>query len=307
MRKQLIFLCCSFWLLCQFSAFGRIKSNRENIFNLWRNKNKELVSIEKDLKQIEKKIVTKNSEYVALLKEKEIIESKLNVINGNIKQIIKKISSKEIVIKKSIVQLTLGQTYESAEGRLTSRAIKKFLQKKLNELKLAKNKLHKLQHKSSQLEERVQIDMGRESELFKIISGLEQNKLELAREYVDARKDASGLKNRLAKIKVRQLIHAKKVLKDANLIDLKFRPPLDNFTKLVSKKDGIQFEFTEMGPMLASRPGKILHAGEMSVYGNVVIIDHGNKVHSVLWGGLFSNDFQGNSSGRRGVTGIFKA
>ena len=73
---------------------------------------------------------------------------------------------------------------------------------------------------------------------------------------------------------------------------------------------GYDLAATQAAPVTATAAGKVVHAGEIGIYGNCVIIDHGLGV-ATLYGHLSSLDVsagdsvtKGQSLGRSGATGL---
>jgi murein DD-endopeptidase MepM/ murein hydrolase activator NlpD len=91
----------------------------------------------------------------------------------------------------------------------------------------------------------------------------------------------------------------------------------DNRTYVYQGKDvdqqvhlGFDLAGTAMMPITAAHDGKVLHAGDLGIYGNAVVIDHGLGVQS-LYGHLSSIDVKpgdsvkmGQALGRSGTTGL---
>jgi murein DD-endopeptidase MepM/ murein hydrolase activator NlpD len=65
-----------------------------------------------------------------------------------------------------------------------------------------------------------------------------------------------------------------------------FNHPLKEFKALTSSAKGVTFKFNSIQPVKAVDSGKIVFAGELSTYGQVIMIDHGDELRTVLLGKL---------------------
>lgn len=66
-----------------------------------------------------------------------------------------------------------------------------------------------------------------------------------------------------------------------------FLPPINHFTQLNHHKTGVYFQFQEVGPVRAPGTGEVVFCGELAAYGNVVIIDHGQEIRTVVLGNFY--------------------
>lgn len=68
------------------------------------------------------------------------------------------------------------------------------------------------------------------------------------------------------------------------LVGLNFIAPLKEFDSVEYRKKGISFLFKGKYDLRAAQSGKIDYVGRLSTYGNVLIIDHGKDIRSILLG-----------------------
>lgn len=66
-----------------------------------------------------------------------------------------------------------------------------------------------------------------------------------------------------------------------------FLAPINHFTQLSHNKTGVYFQFQEVGPVRAPGTGEVVFCGELAAYGNVVIIDHGSEIRTVVLGNFY--------------------
>lgn len=63
-----------------------------------------------------------------------------------------------------------------------------------------------------------------------------------------------------------------------------FKKPIFDFVAMNSSEKGVTFKYQAVQPILATNSGKVVFAGELASYGQVLMIDHGNDLRSVLLG-----------------------
>ncbi|MDC0253599.1 M23 family metallopeptidase [Bacteriovoracales bacterium] len=68
----------------------------------------------------------------------------------------------------------------------------------------------------------------------------------------------------------------------------KLRLPLTKYFKIKYKEKGITFFYNKKGPVFSSEKGKVVYSGQLSTYGEVIIIDHGHETKTVLLGKFLS-------------------
>lgn len=66
-----------------------------------------------------------------------------------------------------------------------------------------------------------------------------------------------------------------------------FLAPINHFTQLSHNKAGVYFHFQDVGPVRAPGTGEVVFCGELAAYGNVVIIDHGKEIRTVVLGNFY--------------------
>ena len=80
----------------------------------------------------------------------------------------------------------------------------------------------------------------------------------------------------------------KKELSDAPVVAKKpdrfFGRPVDYFLSYTASPKGVTFKYQATQPVKAVGEGKIVFAGDLASYGQVVLIDHGNELRTVLLG-----------------------
>jgi septal ring factor EnvC (AmiA/AmiB activator) len=60
--------------------------------------------------------------------------------------------------------------------------------------------------------------------------------------------------------------------------------PVDDYVSFTASPKGVTFRFQAVQPVKAAASGKIVYAGDLASYGQVVLVDHGNDLRTVLLG-----------------------
>jgi septal ring factor EnvC (AmiA/AmiB activator) len=63
-----------------------------------------------------------------------------------------------------------------------------------------------------------------------------------------------------------------------------FASPVDDFLTFTPSAKGVTFKYQSVQPIKAVGGGKVVFAGDLASYGQVVLIDHGNDLRTVLLG-----------------------
>src|SRR5690606_21768255 len=77
-------------------------------------------------------------------------------------------------------------------------------------------------------------------------------------------------------------------LSDAPIVvakpDRLFHRPVDDFMSFTASPKGVTFKYQAAQPVKAVGSGKVVFAGDLAAYGQVVLIDHGQDLRTVLLG-----------------------
>lgn len=135
--------------------------------------------------------------------------------------------------------------------------------------------------------------------LREVLTDLEQKKRNLADSYVEVAQAKGELQGQLEGIRYKvkkenTLAQRKPRDLDANLIpvgneDLRFGrllPPLKNYSTLNYENKGVTFKFNQATPVLSVGKGKVIYSGNLASYGNVIMIEHGDDLRSLILGGI---------------------
>jgi murein DD-endopeptidase MepM/ murein hydrolase activator NlpD len=294
--KKICFLLLFIFTLPAFGGVRSIKSLRDRISNQSNQINKLAAQIQ----DMDSKISSNNETYVNKMKDLEGIEFTVAKLKKDLNSSAVFISNEYQYTKKAFnLYLLESSDSESEDGILSKRIYLDLLRKKMSELKTAQKDSKKFLTLIQSYEQNISETKREEESVYKLIVDLEKNKKAMSQEYVSLmeRKNLNETKldslisKRKAVKKVYKVKNKKSLLKTLFKLNL----PLDTYVGASKSKEGITFKFSETTPIKAPRAGKIVYAGQLSNYGNVLIIDHGQDVRSVLLGDIVSKVKKGDS------------
>ncbi|MBT7669948.1 MAG: peptidoglycan DD-metalloendopeptidase family protein [Bdellovibrionales bacterium] len=243
------------------------------------------------LSHLEKQLGDDNRDLLKMLKVGENLEREIAFLTE--KGLVTKselAKNKERAIKEyHHLLIYLVDSNQDASTLLLKRTMAQRLQREISQLKRVEQETQKVQVQLSMLTSTLQGNLHRRERLSFNLSSLEQEKNQTAQSYLSAVKRRSELREGLADAKKRQvrsgkLTPSRKVKSVPALITTKLAPPIDKFIGQQHKKKGITYRFMGVRPVMATGDGEIVYLGELSTYGNLLIINHGNKTRSILLG-----------------------
>lgn len=177
------------------------------------------------------------------------------------------------------------------------------LHNKLTALKIAEQKSNSLLEMINLYDQKLTETKSEEELTYKLIVDLENKKKTISQKYITHLETKNRVESTLdqlrakkrAKMKVSGIkIRSKKKSVKSNRI-IPMEAPLDDYVALIKQKDAVILKFKDTVQVKAPSSGKIVYSGELANYGNVIMIDHGDEVRSVLFGDLLIKVKKGDS------------
>ncbi len=128
-----------------------------------------------------------------------------------------------------------------------------------------------------------------EVELQTVISDLETRKKSTMEVYLAKVEKRNQLEEKFQERKLQTKITSVKksfspVAKVAAKAERVFARPLEDFLSFQSSPKGVTFKYKAVQPVKAVGAGKVVFSGDLASYGQVVMVDHGNDLRSVILG-----------------------
>jgi murein DD-endopeptidase MepM/ murein hydrolase activator NlpD len=248
----------------------------------------EVMQLGARLSSLEKEIINKTNLYSSSLEQIKQFESDI------------KLYKDELVKKQNEVQHAQKENKEVLQSYLleTENDSSEIWQKKIH-LELLKRAQKKLATKDKELQELnarvtdfdVKLDDLRtdEEQLSVVLRELQDRKKIVMESYLEKLESKKKLESKVQNEKIHQKVSSiKKQLSDAPLIlakpDRIFKDPVKDYLGLTSSPKGVTFKYKSIQPVRAVGDGKVVFAGDLAAYGQVVLLDHGNDLRTVLLG-----------------------
>ncbi|HXH32344.1 MAG TPA: peptidoglycan DD-metalloendopeptidase family protein [Bacteriovoracaceae bacterium] len=240
------------------------------------------------LSTLEKEIGAKNNIYITSIEQIKQFESDVKLYRDELVKLQKQVLASQAENKKILHSYLLESENESTEE----------WQKKVH-LELLKQAQTKLQNKQSELltfqEKIAEFDekLGglrkNEEELAQMIKELEGRKKAAVELYSLKLEDKKKIESTVVKKSITaRLAVVKKELSMAPFVqakpDRRFIRPVDDYVTYTASPKGVTFKYQSVQPVKAAGNGKIVFAGDLASYGQVLLIDHGNDLRTVLLG-----------------------
>ncbi len=265
-----------------FSAIqGRIKDNVVRFRT-------EVMELGARLNTIEKEINNKKNLYSTSIEQIKQFEADVKLYREKLTDLHQQVRQAQdenrIILKNYLVETDIEDTdlwQRKVHFELLKQAQSK-LKNKEQELISFENKVAQFDNKLSNLKKD-------EEELVNVISELETRKKSTMKLYMAQVENKKMAESKEQNIKLRERFKAvKKEHSTASVIETKpdrlFKRPVDDFKGLTSSSKGITFKYRAIQPVKAVAEGKVVFAGDLSNYGQVVLIDHGKELRTVLLG-----------------------
>jgi murein DD-endopeptidase MepM/ murein hydrolase activator NlpD len=131
-----------------------------------------------------------------------------------------------------------------------------------------------------------------EQELQQLTGDMAVRKEELTRAYMG--KLAARQKAEVRQDVKRISAEVKRVMTAPVLPTMRFQSPMDGATQVSASEKGVTYKFGGTLPLKAPRDGRVIYNGELASYGNVLMLDHGDDIRTVMLG-RFRSDLAKNT------------
>ncbi len=248
-----------------------------------KNQEKGLEKISNEIASLEKNLEKKNNEIINIIQKKQEISDLITkvAIDGQEKE--RKLHSLYETLKKNYLGLMLNSMdpNERPDKILSHKLLMKNAKNEIRKYKETEKLLKNLKIQINGLQEKFQDYIKNEKILSELLQDLEKKKKNYADQYLTEIKKKESIEERYKKIKTKFDFNEKRKIEP---VEKTFILPLRSYEKFDYAKRGMTFYFTKQDPVFSSQEGNIVHVGELSKYGNVIMIDHGNHLRSILLG-----------------------
>ena len=277
MGKALFFLVISISFL-GFSNVGKTENKTNRVRAKLNEQKNEINYLKNKFKSLKNALNNNNRNFLKVQKKKAHLERSLSKLKNELDGNEKILKGKIIDLRKNFSSYILSELENEQDlDFLLKKRDKHFeLKKKMGEINKDIKFNISLKNEIKELISKFDLYDKKQNDLISILVSLEKEKKEVKGKYRSILKKKSVLKNKLKKFKNK-----------GSILLGKLTIPIKNYYKLKYKSKGINFFYKKDAVLLSPGKGKIIYSGKLSTYGDVMIIDHGHKINTVLLGDFF--------------------
>lgn len=240
------------------------------------------------LSTLEKEIGSKNNLYLSSLEQIRQFESDVKLYKDELKRKHREVKRAQAENKR-ILQSYLLESENDTTEPWQKKVHLELLKQAQNKLKMKETELLGFETKVVEFDEKLGTLRKNEEELAQVIKELEARKKVVMETYLAKVETKKKIESKVQTQKVHTRIAAvKKQLSDAPVLAMKpdriFSRPVDDYLSFTPSSKGVTFKYQSAQPVKAVGEGKVVFAGDLAAYGQVVLIDHGNDLRTVLLG-----------------------
>ncbi|WPU64450.1 murein hydrolase activator EnvC family protein [Peredibacter starrii] len=240
------------------------------------------------LSTLEKEIGSKNNLYLSSIEQIKQFEGDIKLYREALKKKQVEVLSAQAENKRILKNYLLESENETTEP-WQRKVHLELLKQAQNKLKNKETELASFNAKVAEFDVKL-VDLRKnEEELSQVIQELEARKKTAMDSYLTKVEKKKKMESVVQVKKLEKRIAVvKKELSVAPVIEKKpdrfFHRPVDDYLSFTASPKGVTFKYQSAQPVKAVGGGKVVFAGDLAAYGQVVLIDHGNDLRTVLLG-----------------------
>lgn len=240
------------------------------------------------IQKYENVLTSKNKKYLQVLEQRKQIEGAIDHLRIQIDQqqtSLKQRMDRASSVLNGVILSAIDDQHDSS-NLISNKMLGAALKRRLIELRLAMSEGENQQRQLDSLQSSYQDLLKNEQELAGLLSQLEADKKVIVSNYETVSKQEEIFKSNYHKLKAKEYREAVRPVAAVNdKAAISFSPPIADFNDMnFAKKKGVSFYFRTMQSVLAPQDGKVVFKGTVGSFGQVIFIDHGNNLRSVILG-----------------------
>ena len=263
-------------------ANASIKGNFHSLSKSLKNQSHKINQIKNQLIEIEKKLSNENAKYINNEKRYSDLEIEIDLNEKKIKALALLIQQEKTSTHSIIKLIVIGQLNDQMKVQdvVAEKTLKKILKKIFFSIQNIQVLIDRNSSMLVKLREKLAKQRNKQQTLNRIIQTLEIEKQKIALVYLDKVQKNDFLNKKYKTNKIR-----KSLLKTATKkIRNNYISPIENYIDMQHKEKGITIKCRGTKPVISPRNGKVVYIGNLSAFGNVVILSHAKNIRSVLLG-----------------------
>lgn len=271
-------------LTLSFSAMAAIKRPTDELARY----RTEVMEMGARLSTLEKEIGSKNNLYLSSIEQIRQFESDVKMYRDALKKKQHELQEAQLENKRILKNYLLESENDTTEPWQRKVHLELLKQAQVK-LKTKEAELISFQTKVAEFDVKL-VDLRKnEEELSQVIQELEVRKKTAMDTYLSKVEKKKKMESVVQTKKLEKRIAiVKKELSQAPIIEKKpdryFSRPVDDFLSYTASPKGVTYKYQSAQPVKAVGGGKVVFAGDLAAYGQVVLIDHGNDLRTVLLG-----------------------
>ncbi len=266
--------------------------------------NSTMKSLKKKMESYEHNLNNKNNSLIKSLNRKKNIDELMDRLSFQIKtlefEIDRSNKNKRKILSKLIVESFSED--QSPEQIVSRKILIKKVNNEIKELNFNKKQLKTLVGDLDNFQKEYQSLAQTERVLSETLRSLELEKQKLAKDFLDKRSEKEKLEGKYNKLKTQFVVGINPGQSRSD-----YSIPIEQYVKMEYKNKGITFFFRKESPVLSPKEGKVSYSGRLSTYGNVVIVDHGKEMRSVILGNFIPKIKKGMKVNKGQLIGYSKS
>jgi len=240
------------------------------------------------LSSLEKEIGSKNNLYISSVEQIKQFEDDIKLYKERLAEIHTQVRQAQNDNRKIFQSFLIESENEGTEAWQKKIHLELLKQAQLK-LKNKEIELISFENKVTEFDSKLSTLKTNEEELAQVIRELETRKKVAMELYLAKVHNKKMAESNFEKQKLIKKVNAvKKAFSQAPIVEIKpdriFRNPVEDYKAATSSPKGVTFKYNSIQPVKAVGEGKVVFAGDLASYGQVVLIDHGNDLRTVLLG-----------------------
>lgn len=240
------------------------------------------------LSSLEKEIGSKNNLFLSSTEQIRQFEWDIKLYRSHLTEIKSQVKKSQEENRKILKSYLLESENDSTEA-WQRKVHLELLKRAQTKLKAKEEELTSLETKITEFDVKLADLKKNEEELSLVIKELETRKKVVMDQYLSSVESKRHLEKKVETKKlVAKISEVKKQFSQAPIVSSKpdrlFNRPVEDFLTYTASPKGVTYKYQAIQPVKAVGSGKIVFAGDLASYGQVVLIDHGNDLRTVLLG-----------------------
>lgn len=248
----------------------------------------EVMQLGARLSTLEKEIGSKNNLYISSVEQIRQFENDVKLYRDKLIEIHREVREAQGENKRIFQSYLIESENEGTEAWQKKVHLELLKQAQLK-LKNKEAELISFENKVTEFDSKLAVLKTNEEELAMVIQELEGRKKVAMELYLAKVQSKKVVESKVQEKKLeKKIVEVRKAFSQAPVIEKKpdriFKKPVEDFSTYTASAKGVTFKYNSIQPVKAVGGGKVVFAGDLASYGQVVLIDHGNDLRTVLLG-----------------------